>query len=60
MRLILLRHGESIGNVDESAFCRIPDHAMDLTRRGMQQARDAGVRMREVLGPGPGAGRAWP
>lgn len=50
MRLILLRHGESIGNVDESAFCRIPDHAMDLTPAGVQQARDAGARLRALLG----------
>ena len=50
MRLILIRHGESVGNVDESAFCRIPDHAMDLTGVGVQQAKDAGGRLRELLG----------
>ena len=53
MRLILIRHGESVGNVDESAFCRIPDHAMDLTEVGVQQSRDAGERLRELLGPQP-------
>lgn len=52
MRLILLRHGESIGNVDESAFCRIPDHSMALTDVGQAQARSAGGRLREVLGVG--------
>ena len=50
MRLIMLRHGESIGNVDESAFCRIPDHAMDLTELGAAQAVEAGERLRELLG----------
>jgi broad specificity phosphatase PhoE len=50
MRLILLRHGESIGNVDESAFTRIPDHAMDLTETGAAQAKAAGVLLRELLG----------
>ncbi len=50
MRLILLRHGESIGNVDESAFCRIPDHTMDLTEDGTAQAVAAGVRLRRLLG----------
>jgi broad specificity phosphatase PhoE len=53
MRLILLRHGESIGNVDESAFCRIPDHSMELTAAGDNQARAAGVTLREVVGAGP-------
>ncbi len=51
MRLILLRHGESIGNIDESAFCRIPDHSMTLTEVGEDQARAAGQRLRDVLGP---------
>lgn len=50
MRLILLRHGESIGNVDESAFCRVPDHAMNLTEAGKRQSVAAGARLRELLG----------
>ncbi|MET3805359.1 broad specificity phosphatase PhoE [Nakamurella sp. UYEF19] len=53
MRLILLRHGESIGNVDESAFCRVPDHTMELTDVGREQSREAGLRLREVIGPAP-------
>ena len=53
MRLILLRHGESIGNVDESAFCRIPDHSMTLTPLGEEQARAAGVALQQVIGSGP-------
>lgn len=52
MRLILLRHGESVGNLDESAFCRIPDHSMALTAAGEDQARAAGDRLRPVLGTG--------
>lgn len=53
MRLILLRHGESIGNLDESAFCRIPDHSMVLTTAGEGQARAAGKLLRGVLPSGP-------
>jgi broad specificity phosphatase PhoE len=49
MRLIMLRHGESIGNIDESAFCRIPDHAMTLTENGGRQAESAGDQLRELL-----------
>ncbi len=53
MRLILLRHGESIGNVDESAFCRVPDHTMNLTEVGKRQSAAAGERLRELLGSTP-------
>jgi broad specificity phosphatase PhoE len=53
VRIILLRHAESLGNVDELAYCRIPDHALPLTARGEEQARAAGPRVRELLGPGP-------
>lgn len=52
MRLILLRHGESVGNLDETAFCRIPDHSMTLTAAGEDQARAAGQALRGVLGTG--------
>ncbi|ALG06433.1 histidine phosphatase family protein [Kibdelosporangium phytohabitans] len=53
MRILLLRHAESLGNVDELAYCRIPDHALPLTTRGEEQARAAGPVVRELLGPGP-------
>jgi broad specificity phosphatase PhoE len=53
MRLILIRHGESIANVDESAFCRISNHAMDLTDTGIAQVKHAAKRLRPLLGPAP-------
>lgn len=49
MRLVLLRHGECLGNVDKAAYTTIPDHALPLTRRGEQQARDAGPIVRELV-----------
>jgi broad specificity phosphatase PhoE len=52
VRIILLRHAESLGNVDELAYCRIPDHALPLTARGEEQAQAAGPRVRELLGAG--------
>ena len=55
MRIILLRHGQSLGNVDELAYCRIPDHALPLTGLGEQQARDAGPRVKGLLGGDPAA-----
>ncbi|WP_086820095.1 histidine phosphatase family protein [Allokutzneria sp. NRRL B-24872] len=60
MRIILLRHAESLGNVDELAYCRIPDHALPLTPRGVQQARAMSPRMRRLLGPGPVAAYVSP
>jgi broad specificity phosphatase PhoE len=53
MRIILVRHAESLGNVDELAYCRIPDHALPLTARGEQQAEAASSAIHELLDPGP-------
>ncbi|TDV45363.1 histidine phosphatase family protein [Actinophytocola oryzae] len=41
MRIILLRHAESLGNIDELAYTRTPDHALPLTVRGETQAMAA-------------------
>ncbi|OLF11151.1 histidine phosphatase family protein [Actinophytocola xinjiangensis] len=49
MRIILLRHAESVGNIDELAYTRTPDHALPLTARGESQARTAGAAVRGLL-----------
>lgn len=49
-RIVLVRHGESTGNVDDSVYEREPDHALALTERGWQQAEETGKRIREVFG----------
>jgi broad specificity phosphatase PhoE len=49
VRIILLRHAESLGNVDELAYTRTPDHALPLTSRGEEQARKAGAEVRALL-----------
>jgi broad specificity phosphatase PhoE len=49
-RIVLLRHGESEGNIDESIYERVPDHALTLTPRGRQQARRAGEELRALFG----------
>ncbi len=48
-RILLLRHGEAESNVDESLFERKPDHRMELTQRGVEQARVAGRALREIV-----------
>lgn len=38
----LVRHGESVGNLDTSVYQKIPDPEVSLTERGLQQARAVG------------------
>ena len=48
-RIILVRHGESEGNVDESVYERVPDHRLNLTERGVEQAQHTGEVLRALL-----------
>ncbi|MFD6416530.1 histidine phosphatase family protein [Streptomyces sp. NPDC060194] len=49
-RIVLVRHGESEGNADDSVYEREPDHALRLTENGLRQARAAGGPLRELFG----------
>ncbi|MDB4278113.1 histidine phosphatase family protein [Deltaproteobacteria bacterium] len=59
MRIFLVRHGESEGNVDKTAYQTIADHAIQLTDKGREQAREAGAALKNYLVTdgyeGPGA-----
>ncbi|ESW30512.1 hypothetical protein PHAVU_002G158900 [Phaseolus vulgaris] len=48
-RIILVRHGESEGNVDESVYTRIPDPKISLTRKGRDQAEACGNRIKQMI-----------
>ncbi|CAI5458657.1 unnamed protein product [Closterium sp. Yama58-4] len=48
-RIILVRHGQSEGNVDEAAYTRIPDSKIALTRKGWEQAVERGRKLRELI-----------
>lgn len=48
-RIILLRHGESEGNLDPATYVTTPDPKILLTPQGIAQARLAGSRMRHVI-----------
>ncbi|MEW1656217.1 MULTISPECIES: histidine phosphatase family protein [unclassified Streptomyces] len=48
-RIVLLRHGESVGNVDDTVYEREPDHALALTAKGRSQAEDAGRALRAMF-----------
>ncbi|MER6333989.1 histidine phosphatase family protein [Streptomyces sp. NPDC001034] len=49
-RIVLVRHGESTGNTDDSVYEREPDHALALTELGRRQAEETGERLRELFG----------
>ncbi|MBA3500211.1 MAG: histidine phosphatase family protein [Myxococcota bacterium] len=42
MRILLVRHGESMGNVDPTVHATTADHAVPLSELGHDQAREAG------------------
>jgi 2,3-bisphosphoglycerate-dependent phosphoglycerate mutase len=49
MMIYLVRHGESIANVDKSVHKELPDHAIGLSKRGMRQASAAGKAIDDHL-----------
>jgi len=49
-RIILLRHGESEGNVDKDVYSHTPDHKIALTSKGLMQAFTAGEEIRKIIG----------
>lgn len=41
-RIFIVRHGESQGNVDKNIYKDLPDYALQLTPKGMEQAHKVG------------------
>ncbi|XP_009628160.1 phosphoglycerate mutase-like protein AT74H isoform X1 [Nicotiana tomentosiformis] len=48
-RIILVRHGQSEGNVDESVYTRVADPNVGLTEKGVEEAEECGRKMREMI-----------
>ncbi|PIA39354.1 hypothetical protein AQUCO_02600067v1 [Aquilegia coerulea] len=48
-RIILVRHGESQGNLDGSAYTTTPDYKIPLTSLGLNQAQNAGNKILRVV-----------
>ncbi|KAF4401684.1 hypothetical protein G4B88_000732, partial [Cannabis sativa] len=48
-RIILVRHGESEGNLDESVYTRIADPKISLTKKGIAQAEESGIEIRKMI-----------
>jgi broad specificity phosphatase PhoE len=49
-RIILVRHGESEGNLDKTRYLNTQDFALRLTPAGIEQAKQAGLQIKELLG----------
>ena len=50
-KVILMRHGQSLGNIDETLYSTTPDNAIPLTDLGWEQARAAGRRLKYDILP---------
>lgn len=48
-RIILIRHGESEGNSDPSIYEKKPDYALELSERGLEQAKEAGKKLKDLI-----------
>ncbi|KAG7365978.1 histidine phosphatase superfamily branch 1 protein [Nitzschia inconspicua] len=48
-KLVLIRHGQSMGNINEVLYSTTPDNAMPLTRLGWEQARNAGAILKDKI-----------
>lgn len=53
-----MRHGESQGNLDTSAYTTTPDHSIQLTPSGIAQARHAGANLHRLVS-GQGCSPDW-
>jgi 2,3-bisphosphoglycerate-dependent phosphoglycerate mutase len=57
MRIFLVRHGESLGNLDGKAYRQFGDHNVPLSEWGYRQALAAGAAIAACLARAPDAGR---
>lgn len=48
-RILLVRHGESLGNVNEEAYQCIPDWLIPITDCGQQQAQNMGKKIKDII-----------
>ena len=49
-RIILVRHGQSVGNIDSTLYGTIPDSQISLTERGFAQGAACGLQIRRLVG----------
>lgn len=49
-RIILIRHGESEGNLDKNTYASKQDYKLLLTENGIRQAEEAGLKLKQIIG----------
>lgn len=49
MRLIFIRHGESMGNTNPNIYLKTPDNKIELTEKGKLQAIKASEKLKEII-----------
>ena len=49
-RIVLVRHAESEGNVNNQAYTYLPDPQVPLTSKGWRQALEAGNQIKDIVG----------
>lgn len=47
--IFLVRHGESLGNVDKGIYAHTPDWKVSLTEKGHQQAKEAAEKLKSLI-----------
>jgi broad specificity phosphatase PhoE len=47
--IFLIRHGQSLGNVDKNIYLTVPDYKVELTDRGKEQAKAAALEIQKKL-----------
>ena len=50
MNLYLIRHAESLGNVDRSVYFQMPDWKIPITEKGKEQAKSAANKLKKMFG----------
>ncbi|KAK4739188.1 hypothetical protein R3W88_002885 [Solanum pinnatisectum] len=48
-RIILVRHGECSANADINVYGTIPNHKIELTEKGIEQAKQTGIRIKKLI-----------
>jgi len=48
-RIVLIRHGFSEGNENMEIYGKVPNHKIKLTQKGVQQAIEAGEKLKEII-----------
>ncbi|PHT75055.1 Phosphoglycerate mutase-like protein AT74 [Capsicum annuum] len=48
-RIILVRHGECLANADINVYGTTPNHKIELTEKGIEQAKQTGIKIKKLL-----------